>query len=376
MKCPICSSPDQQLMFTAKCGRFDGSRLYNNLKVIICRSCHHVYNKVSKRDIGRLADYYENEYAAINLQPASIGDLPGSDSPASLKRYEDLYSVLSGYINPLHTILDVGCAMGGFLRFLCRQGYVYSQGIDSNRRYVEEAKARNITYGDALNLPNKTFDVIVMDQVLEHLANPKKAISEARRVLRKDGILCIAVPDLDRYNQPKPFPLMWFLMREHLQHFNINSLKALCARKGFTLESFVHKNSPMMSKTMVLPNLIAVFRNTQFHKNSAIVTTFTADFLRARAYRAEIEKHRKDRTPIYCWGIGREFFFLWEQGLKNCNIQGLVDSNKYKQTLTVDGWQVHDPSILCDIPKGSMVWITAYAHRETIERNLIAMGII
>lgn len=32
MKCPICSSPDQQLVFTAKCGRFDGSVLYKNLK--------------------------------------------------------------------------------------------------------------------------------------------------------------------------------------------------------------------------------------------------------------------------------------------------------------------------------------------------------
>jgi SAM-dependent methyltransferase len=45
---------------------------------------------------------------------------------------------------------------------------------------------------------NDSFDVVVIDQILEHVADPKKAVSEIGRVLRKGGTCVCATPFLIR----------------------------------------------------------------------------------------------------------------------------------------------------------------------------------
>ena len=49
---------------------------------------------------------------------------------------------------------------------------------------------------DALAIKDKTFDVVLMTEVLEHLAKPEAAISEASRVLKDDGGFICTMPFL------------------------------------------------------------------------------------------------------------------------------------------------------------------------------------
>lgn len=57
------------------------------------------------------------------------------------------------------------------------------------------------------------FDFVVMNHVLEHLANPVKAVREAFRICREDGIVIIAVPDkdytFDRGRELTPWEHVW-----------------------------------------------------------------------------------------------------------------------------------------------------------------------
>src|SRR4030042_1858982 len=47
-------------------------------------------------------------------------------------------------------------------------------------------------------LPSKTFDIIILTDVLEHLLDPKKVLTECRRLLKHNGSVIITVPNFAR----------------------------------------------------------------------------------------------------------------------------------------------------------------------------------
>ena len=93
-------------------------------------------------------------------------------------------------------VLDIGCAdcsMRQYLPSTCT--YV---GLDYPGTAIDWYGTRPQIFGDAgcLPFPRDCFDSILMLDVLEHLAEPGDAISEARRVLTPEGKLIIKVPVL------------------------------------------------------------------------------------------------------------------------------------------------------------------------------------
>lgn len=92
--------------------------------------------------------------------------------------------------------LDAGCGTGLILRHL-PAGYF---GVDINPRNIKRAKKHspkaNLVLADIEKLPfkNETFSTIICTEVIEHQPDPKKTISELKRVLRKNGVLIGSVP--------------------------------------------------------------------------------------------------------------------------------------------------------------------------------------
>ena len=44
--------------------------------------------------------------------------------------------------------------------------------------------------GRKIPLKDNTFDIVIADQVVEHLTNPNRFFYESKRILKEDGILC------------------------------------------------------------------------------------------------------------------------------------------------------------------------------------------
>ena len=131
VNCPICNSNKALNMLDLNCGNLDNSTLYQFVKINTCTECGHVYNCLSPDEIDGLIKYYNEEYAPLNLGSTDkIGDRPGSNNPFTFKRYSQLYSLISSYVHSDFRILDVGCAMGGFLDYLHKQGLNKLYGID------------------------------------------------------------------------------------------------------------------------------------------------------------------------------------------------------------------------------------------------------
>ncbi len=114
---------------------------------------------------------------------------------------ENSAAYLLGELHPGQRLLDVGCGPGTLTLDLARRvapGLV--TGIDAVPgvlRGAEELRRQqgvgNVRFepGDAYELAyeDDCFDVIHLHQVLQHLADPVRALTELRRVLAPDGVL-------------------------------------------------------------------------------------------------------------------------------------------------------------------------------------------
>jgi len=117
-------------------------------------------------------------------------------------------------------ILDAGCGRGFYSHGVAFYPFIQKiQGFDVNDQYLALAKThckdKRIKLKKAniysLPYPDNSFDFIIFSEVLEHLTSEKRALDELKRVLKKDGIIALTIP-----NEQFPFlwdPLNWLLMK-------------------------------------------------------------------------------------------------------------------------------------------------------------------
>lgn len=98
-------------------------------------------------------------------------------------------------------ILEVGCGIGNFTRYLINYGKVWA--IDMDPGFIKEAKkitsgVGNIGYGDLEKgdyfFGNKKFDTVVCINVLEHIKNDIKALKNLFKLIKNNGYLILLVP--------------------------------------------------------------------------------------------------------------------------------------------------------------------------------------
>jgi ubiquinone/menaquinone biosynthesis C-methylase UbiE len=105
-------------------------------------------------------------------------------------------------------VLDVGCGDAGVLIAFAEAG-AHGSGVEPDASSLERARVRaeehEVTvdlrrgFAEALPFPDHAFDLVVLDNVLEHVESREGALSEIRRVLRPGGLLYLVTP--------KPFAL-------------------------------------------------------------------------------------------------------------------------------------------------------------------------
>ncbi|MAG50648.1 hypothetical protein CL621_03345 [archaeon] len=103
------------------------------------------------------------------------------------------------------TVLDLGCGEGHLLNLLPEVKEI--TGLDISKVALSRANTLlkdrtniKLLFGSAedTKFENNSFDKIFCSEVLEHVPDPKKVIEEIYRILKKDGILVVSIPDEKR----------------------------------------------------------------------------------------------------------------------------------------------------------------------------------
>jgi len=96
-------------------------------------------------------------------------------------------------------LLDVGCSEGAFLDYL-NQNKIDFTAIDSDQNAINFCRERGygnrVECGNVLNLqfPDNSFDIVTALDVIEHVKDDIKALSEIKRVCKKNGIIFLIIP--------------------------------------------------------------------------------------------------------------------------------------------------------------------------------------
>lgn len=102
---------------------------------------------------------------------------------------------------PGRRVLDLGCRYGALTRAYVEGNDVV--GVDVDRDALTEAAKLGIEtrWADAdapLPFEDKSFDVVVAGELLEHVREPNRLVGESRRVLRPGGTFVGSVPNAFR----------------------------------------------------------------------------------------------------------------------------------------------------------------------------------
>jgi len=149
------------------------------------------------------------------------------------------------------SILDVGCGEGFFGASLKQQGVREVWGIEATPKVAENARTRldRVLVGrveDHLpTIPEKYFDCVIFNDVLEHLVDPWTVLSSAQRILAADGIVIASIPNIRHFPTLKDLIVgkewryqQWGVLdRTHLRFFTENSIRRLFADCGYVLAS-------------------------------------------------------------------------------------------------------------------------------------------
>ncbi len=129
-------------------------------------------------------------------------------------------------------VLDFGCATGNYMTALQKLGYD-CVGVDANPAYVKIATNKKLEVfliDDKLPFPDKSFDTVIMFEVVEHLQNPLEVLKEVQRVARKNIIF--TVPNCEGFNELKTGGLTYehFFDLDHKNYFTTDSLNNLLSK--------------------------------------------------------------------------------------------------------------------------------------------------
>ncbi|OGS08649.1 MAG: hypothetical protein A2270_02235 [Elusimicrobia bacterium RIFOXYA12_FULL_51_18] len=107
-------------------------------------------------------------------------------------------------VRPVSNLLDVGCSRGA-------KAVIYAQSLGMPLNCVSGIEAQSCYAGEAANkfkvctfdiekepfpFPDESFDLVICNQVLEHLKNIYRPLKEMDRVVKTGGWLIIGVPNL------------------------------------------------------------------------------------------------------------------------------------------------------------------------------------
>ncbi|MFH1782714.1 MAG: class I SAM-dependent methyltransferase [Candidatus Omnitrophota bacterium] len=143
-------------------------------------------------------------------------------------------------------LLDVGCSIGLLLEEAKRLGFK-AEGIELNKKASEICLSKGLTVKsgmlkDVLN-PGESFDVIILNHVLEHIVELNGFIEDIKDFVAEKGIVVIGVPNHNSL-VARLYKARWYGWGngEHVWHFDRGSFGNLLSNNGFKIKEIIQNS--------------------------------------------------------------------------------------------------------------------------------------
>lgn len=234
-KCPWCESENNSLFLELK----DYFLTQEDFEIYECNDCKLLFTTPcpSPSDIGRY--YKSSDYLSHNENKKGL--VPAIYKLVKKINVKNKYGIVKKQF-PNKTdlnLLDIGCGIGDFLLYAKEHGCnITAVEPDSDARKFAEKKL-NVKVLDPVDLQkisDESFDVITMWHVLEHVADLKTEIYHLNRLMKKDAILILALPNYKSFDA-EYYKDKWaaYDVPRHLHHFSIQSIKNIFENTNLNL---------------------------------------------------------------------------------------------------------------------------------------------
>ena len=201
-------------------------------------------------------------------------------------------SLLHSFFPKSGSLLDIGAGTAEFLVQAKKQGWSI-KGTDFSK------KARTVALNKGVDLLQGTeklqsdfFEVITMWHVLEHLPNLNGQIKELDRLLKKNGLLFIAVPNFKSYDA-NYYGVHWaaFDVPRHLWHFSPAAIETIFLQNGFELKKCI----PMLFDSYYVSLLSEKYKKGKSNYFAAFRIGFLSNYYarRKNGYSSQIYVFKK-----------------------------------------------------------------------------------
>ena len=193
-----------------------------------------------------MRDYYEELWQRLpaSLQPPEL----------ELRR-----GFARSHVGPHDRVLDLGCGDGALTGTLA-QAAAEVVGADVAEAALRRARQRHpgirfvrTPFDGELPFADGTFEVVWASEVIEHVADTARWLSEVRRVLVARGRLLVTTPShgrlrlalggIERYSEP---------LSDHLHLYTARSLRGLLTEFGFEVDILTAAGGPPLLRRMLL----------------------------------------------------------------------------------------------------------------------------
>lgn len=210
--------------------------------IIDCRVCGFVHALPLPTPQSLTEAYRENYYTTE--KPTFLTRSAEDQAWAELAQKDRLAIFESLLENDRRRILDIGCGPGFFLQTAKSRGWT-AKGIEPSRQAAAHAQSLGLDivegFFDAVTAPCLgRFDVVHLNNVLEHLPDPIGVLTLARSLIAEGGLLCINVPnDFSPLQKAGAAAVdsgpWWVAPPHHLNYFSFDSAARLLQRLGFSV---------------------------------------------------------------------------------------------------------------------------------------------
>jgi len=221
--CPVCGSMNV--------GKFWAMPKYYLSQ---CSVCGMIWDPDPPEDLKSV--YTENYFLSHKPKVGYANYFEGMK--VSKKTFYERIKRINKKVGDKTRMLDIGTAFGDSLLEARKLGWKNLNGVEVSDYAVRESRKRGLDVKsgtlESANYPSNYFDAVTLQDVIEHVKDPKVEVKEIYRVLKPGGIVFIVAPDAGNILR-KLLGSHWYHYQpgEHLMYFSRKTLAKVLRDANF-----------------------------------------------------------------------------------------------------------------------------------------------